>query len=457
MGLWQNPGIKIPSPTSCHREVRDAFKQMIQKFGLSGNNVQFGKPIPTATALRFLATNASKAPVTIALSDRLSGTSNQVILTDNSDGTFTLSLPQSIHPGATPEFAGATFTGFTGILKAVTGVLTGGATHADLASVTSDQHHAKSHLHNGADGSGTVAHSDTTGKGTDDHHAQTHTIPSHDTTATGANLTTMTDGSNADALHKHITTDQLLLSSYDAQPVRNRVSNVHGGILQHATGQPLDSVPTNIVFSKGTGKVMIVVNAGSDLAGDITVTGTTVDRDTGATTPSDTDTLTVDAATTDSSTTDSNGNTVYVMTGAYLTSKWFTGSVTLSTTNLTLTDVDVYHVSFEQFNDTSSIILDTLDVNMCTTNAAAEFDCYLYSITVTGDKCDIANLADLHVGADGETAIADTFWRLRRGSLAVALDGAAEGVWVDIHYANNPNYVEDVCMKLWGSATRTTG
>ena len=42
--------------------------------------------------------------------------------------------------------------------------------HTNLKDVTSDQHHTKSHAHNGADGSGTVAHSDTTGQGADDHH-----------------------------------------------------------------------------------------------------------------------------------------------------------------------------------------------------------------------------------------------------------------------------------------------
>lgn len=38
----------------------------------------------------------------------------------------------------------------------------------------------------------------------DDHHAESHTVASHtDTTATGTELETLTDGSNADALHVH--------------------------------------------------------------------------------------------------------------------------------------------------------------------------------------------------------------------------------------------------------------
>jgi hypothetical protein len=181
---------------------------------------------------------------------------------------------------------------------------------------------------------------------------------------------------------------QIALQMYDAEPDRGAVTNVHGGLVSLATGQPLDSVPTDLVVTKGIGKVMVAINAGSDVAGDITVTGESIDRETGASTPADTDTLTVDAVTTDGSDTDSNGNTRYSFTGAYITSKWFTGTVTLSTADLTLTDVDVYHVSFEQFNDSKSIVLTTFDANIFTTNVAAEFDAYLYSLEVTNRHCE---------------------------------------------------------------------
>ncbi len=198
---------------------------------------------------------------------------------------------------------------------------------------------------------------------------------------------------------------------------------------------------------------MVVVNAGTDLAGDITVTGDSVDRDTGVITVGDTDTITIDALSTDGSDTDGNGNTRHSFTGAYISSKWFTGTVTLSTVDLTLTDVDVYHVSFEQFNDSPNLVVTTFDINAFTTSVNAEIDAYLYSLEVTGDKCDIARIASLNVGTDGETAIADKYWRLRRGAIAKSLDGTTDGVWVAIFYANNPALVQDMTMKVW--ATRT--
>lgn len=47
---------------------------------------------------------------------------------------------QAINTGASPTFAGLTLTGFSGILKATTGIVSGSAAHADLTSIDSNQH-----------------------------------------------------------------------------------------------------------------------------------------------------------------------------------------------------------------------------------------------------------------------------------------------------------------------------
>jgi microcystin-dependent protein len=44
----------------------------------------------------------------------------------------------------------------------------------DILGVSADDHHEQSHVHDGADGSGSIAHADTTGQTTDDHHARDH-------------------------------------------------------------------------------------------------------------------------------------------------------------------------------------------------------------------------------------------------------------------------------------------
>ena len=224
--------------------------------------------------------------------------------------------------------------------------------------------------------------------------------------------------------------------------------HMHGNLVALDTGSPLDSVPTDITVTNGLSKLIIVVNAGSDLDGEITVTGTSVDRNTGATTGSDTDTITVDALTTDDSGTDANGNVTHDFTGAYITSKWFLGSVTLSTTDLTLTDVDTYQVSFEQFDDYSDLTLTTFDATLECNHTNGWADLYLYLLNVTGDKCNIASIADVHVTTAQSTA--NTYYRLRRGNLAQAINGSTDGIWVEASLGPlASNYWEDITVKVW--------
>jgi len=61
-------------------------------------------------ASRLVATDAGKTLESISdlTAWIIQSSANQVVVTDNGDGTVTLSLPQNIHVDATPEFAGLT-------------------------------------------------------------------------------------------------------------------------------------------------------------------------------------------------------------------------------------------------------------------------------------------------------------------------------------------------------------
>ena len=64
---------------------------------------------------------------------------------------------------------------------------------------------------------------------------------------------------------------QCALSSYDAQPARSAESNIHGGLLALSTADTLSSgSPINV--TKGIGKLMFVVQAGTDVDGTLTIT-----------------------------------------------------------------------------------------------------------------------------------------------------------------------------------------
>ena len=255
----------------------------------------------------------------------------------------------------------------------------------------------------------------------------------------------------------------IVLTEYDAEPARASESNIHGALLLLTAGTINSPTPTqlgpatpanDISVTKGIGKVLVVVVAGSDVDGTITITGEKIDRDTGASTPAHQNTITVDALTTDNSTDDSNGNRKHAFVGAYISDDWFTGTVVLSTSDLDIT-VHVYHISFEQFNDRPSLILNTFDVNMLTTSVNAEFDAYLFDLNATtGNKADVELHSELHVGADGGAAIAGKYWRLRKGNINQPLNGTTDGIWVDMHFSNSPAFVEDVTMKVWATCSQ---
>lgn len=238
-----------------------------------------------------------------------------------------------------------------------------------------------------------------------------------------------------------------------AENAKTSQDSLHGGLRQTGSqsGIILNSGQT-ITDTIGISKILLVVNAGTDLTGSITITGTSVNRNTGAETASDTDVIPITALSTDASTTDSNGNTVHDITDGYISSKWFKGAITLSTTDVDLTDIDIYQVAFDQFNDAPGITVDTLDATYLIENTAAEMDCYLYAVEVSGSSCDITLLATL----THETGQSINFYRKRVGNIAKALDGTSEGVFVDLFMLPaNQDYFNGFSLNVWATKTET--
>jgi len=133
----RNPGIKVPGLHEAHPSVRKAFQQIITKLGqksspvfdnliIGGDLTVGGELLVTGgltvggdltlsglTASRLVATDATKTLESTDAVSWIDGTDNQIIVTDDTDGTVTLSTPQDIHTGASPEFVAATLSGLT--------------------------------------------------------------------------------------------------------------------------------------------------------------------------------------------------------------------------------------------------------------------------------------------------------------------------------------------------------
>ena len=104
----KNPG--IITPRNCDASVRQAIQQLATKIvGLESQPTFSGLTLSDLTALRLLASNADKGLASVLdLTDWIAGTSNQVNVTDDDDGTLTLSTPQDIDENANPTFEGFT-------------------------------------------------------------------------------------------------------------------------------------------------------------------------------------------------------------------------------------------------------------------------------------------------------------------------------------------------------------
>ena len=238
-------------------------------------------------------------------------------------------------------------------------------------------------------------------------------------------------------------------------PLNNKtdLDSLHGAI--HETGNQsgiiLNSGQT-ITDTIGISKILFVVLAGTDLSGNITITGTSVDRDTGVETGSDTDVVSIDGLSTHSTATDANGNHIHGLTNGYISSKWFKGALTLSTTEVDLTDIEIHQVAFEQFNDCPDITVETIDLTYKITNTAAALDCYLYAVEVTGSIVSIELLATLtHVAGQSVN-----FYRKRIGNIGKSLDGTTDCIFVDLFLLpTNLTYFASFTSKVWGLESET--
>ena len=231
---------------------------------------------------------------------------------------------------------------------------------------------------------------------------------------------------------------------------KGEVSNIHGGIGPIGTAEVISSGnPVNL--TNGISKIMLVVNAGTDTAGDILIAGTRIDRDTRATTTA-TSTVTISGLTTDNTAVNGIGETVWDFTNAYISDNWYIGDITLSTTDTNLSDFDVYQIGFEQFNDEPNITITTVDTSFSVTNTAAAFSQHTYLVDVTGDTVDINSFSDFELTA-AESEVKG--YREREGNLNISIDGTQDGVFVDFYFApTNQTYFENISSKIWGTVAQ---
>jgi len=117
------PTIKKDDWTGLNRIIRKLTSLV---FGTGSTPTFLGLKLTSLTANRLLSSDADKKLASADLASWIAGTENQITVTDDIDGTVTLATPQDTDITATPEFAGATLTGYSGLVHATAGVLSAG-------------------------------------------------------------------------------------------------------------------------------------------------------------------------------------------------------------------------------------------------------------------------------------------------------------------------------------------
>jgi hypothetical protein len=247
-----------------------------------------------------------------------------------------------------------------------------------------------------------------------------------------------------------IKTDNIL-TAYIEENARNLDENIWGFFLSQTTASALSSgSPINTTV--GCHRILIVVNAGSDVSGTLTITGTTRDReDTSNSTPANTEDIVIDGLSTDNSSTDAQGNTVHEFLNVFMSDNWFEGAITISTTDLNISDLDIYAILYHQFDDFYNIYLKTLNVTAKVTNASGWFYMYLYLIDCVNlnKKYNIENIVAHEITA--AITVANKGYRRRKKIRRVINGNEGHGVWGELFFGPAAaTYWQDISIYLTG-------
>lgn len=94
------------TPKGCDISVKKAIQQIGRKLGSRGYTTHAGLTLTDLTAIRLVATDTNKALVSSDIVNWITGTNNQLTVTDDGDGTITLSTPQDLATDSSPQFTG---------------------------------------------------------------------------------------------------------------------------------------------------------------------------------------------------------------------------------------------------------------------------------------------------------------------------------------------------------------
>lgn len=181
-------------------------------------------------------------------------------------------------------------------------------------------------------------------------------------------------------------------------PSRDGIMHIWGGLFALGAGAAISSgSPLNI--NPGRSRVGLLINTAPDDSGTLTLSGTIVDPVTGVGSAGTEDiTLLTSRLGVDSSTTDAGGNTVWNFQDMIISESVFDGSVTVSTSDVNITDVDAYAISWQRRRNSSAsnYQLTSVEIFAWPTATTARLFAHFYRVSKqSGDRYyDISSVVD---------------------------------------------------------------
>ena len=265
-------------------------------------------------------------------------------------------------------------------------------------------------------------------------------------------ITTELQATQQMVLDHHTALRRTSLWSWTAERnVKTGLANLAGGMTNLVSDQALSNgSPINVTLN--TAQLLVVLKTGgAPLPGSMKFTGTKVSP-LGVETPAFEEDIAVDVLTTNGTSTTTNGTVIRDMENAYISRDQFRGTVTISTTDLNMTAVDVCSFVYAANPWSSAATMDAALFSATPTNSGAKVDILIYHIDKGGwadNKVTIKTV--FHLESTG-TLQADQLLSLRKISVPpyTIVPSEYDGIMINAaFYPTAQTYWDSINLGLW--------
>jgi hypothetical protein len=255
-----------------------------------------------------------------------------------------------------------------------------------------------------------------------------------------------------DTINANITPDTLIhhelsYTAYIDEVTRRTNLDIFGGTNTLALNDTLNPT-TNISLTNGVSKIGIAITSGSDFTGSIKITGTYRNRTTWELiTGSETIAVTL-------LTTEVEEGLQY--NNLYLTSLWWAGDFNITTTDVTLSSVDLIQIGFDQLGEHQNFTVEELDVTFRKSNVNGGLNVSFFSVLKNNGYYNLTR--EFFLTSEEGEGIVNGMFRMKRNGGIKKFNGTNEGFFVFVDPKPDvQDYIEDLTVRVTTTVWETIG